>query len=210
MRLKGKQMSEFPKAIDLFERFRPQFEKVQLVPAGWWRERYQSTTRFALLIYRDGKEVPWCDRYSTSKIDVGEASLEFGFQFDSTSERTVHGQLKEAVSRAIELKLAGRTFRLLPASPFTGLLDRRGDAKLYGQQVVLEGEPIPGLMLLDGHGGQSGQKGSWDSFVPRNTRQGAAIQAALSYEYRQTLQARDVAREQEEARVSLESALGKL
>lgn len=201
---------EFPKAFDLFEQFRPKFEMVQLVPTGWWRENYRSTTRFALLIYRDGLEVPWHNRYSTCTIDVGEAMLNFEFTFDPGSKLTVHNQLSASVRHAINHRLAGRVFRLLPATPFASLLDRHGHGAFRDQTVVLDGETVPGLSLLAGHQYESGQQGKWDSFVPRATPEGAAIQAALSYEYRQTLKARDVATEQEEARALLASALKKL
>lgn len=201
---------EFPKAFELFERFRPKFETVQLAPAGWWRENYRSTTRFALLIYRDGVEVPWHNRYSVCTIDVGKAALEFGFQFDPKSEHSVHDQLRDAVTEAVNLKLADRVFRLLPATPFTSLTGGHGREEFRDHKVLLDGDPVPGLDLIGGQQYQSGQQGKWDSFVPRGTPEGVAIQAALSYEYRQTLQARDVVREQEDARVLLESALEKL
>ncbi|KND51545.1 MAG: hypothetical protein AB202_03170 [Parcubacteria bacterium C7867-007] len=199
-------MSDFPSALELFEQFRPRFERIELRPIGWLSQDYKQVQLYGLLNYRAGKEVKWHDRYTCSFVDIKESGLQVTFTYDPSSEADILSQFSKAVAHQVTAMLSGRIFRLAPAEPFECLVDEHGREVSRRLNVELIGDPLPGLSLYNS-GYNTGESGYWDSFVPRGTPEAEAIQAALTYHYKQSLKARDVATEQQEAKVRLEKAL---
>ena len=201
-------MSTFPTGLELFEKFRPRFDQVRLVPVGWMREAYELCPKYTLGIYRGDTEVPWRDRYSRSYVHVHEASLQIRFECDHHSKWTIHRQFSQVVAEEVSRHLEGRTFRLRPGEPFTELY-RSSTSQYESRKLVVEreGEPVPGLHFADSGSFEGGESGHWDSFVPRGTPEAEAIQSALIYHYKQTLAPRDVMAEQSAAEERLTAAL---
>lgn len=202
-------MSDYPTALELFEKFRPKFQEVTLKANGFLRENYQLTDKVALCAYRGNEKVDWCNRYSHDHIDVAEAELAFDFSYKPSERGDLHDQLRSFVMNQINTRLLdGRTFTLMPAEPFTKLFDRNG---FYGsatryQLISVNGDPIPGFHAA-GNRHEYGYQGTWTSFVPKDTPEAKAILAAEQYHYKQTLKARDVATEQREAEEAVATAL---
>lgn len=174
-------MSEhLPTVLELFERFHPKYRYVDLIPhdlclGSHWSHAGESLNFFYLKLGRDGRPFTmnlW------PLLDLRAAGVKFEFRFDGTTEpESLWDDLNRIVGKAVhEQVLKGRRFTIRPDRP-DAVFDMAQPAYAV---LEVEGEPIPGLDCK-----LKNISAYWDTFVPRESLEGKAIEARLTLAHHQ-------------------------
>lgn len=165
--------NRLPTALELFEEYRPKFQKVELVPFSL-ETKLPNSSRFYFELIRNGVYIHQFGKYKPT-LFLEIAKLNFTFAFDSDGQFGVIPQLTRCIADEIRTRfLEGRKFTISP-HPLHPIESLSSD---HPYVVKVEGNPIPGF-----YSGEDGElQCSWVDFIPMETPEWEQIRAALEYE----------------------------
>lgn len=193
-----------PSAYELFTRFAPKFREVKW-KGGSFASRDEN---FLFYVQFAGKEGSRYSYNSYSAIDLKQANMPFTCIYDPVSSLTPRQQVFEAVFQAIMAgPFAGRTFYMDPlemdVEPFFASIAKSNYNRQIRVAFSYDGEVIPGLTLMSDICAEH-----WTFFVPKNSAEGKAIEAAVHLE--QAVERQKKLRESENTFPSVHDLQGKL
>ncbi len=171
-------ISPKPTALELLKHYAERFKYVDLIPHGWGNDgTIESSQRFYFDMRRGDQQLHSAIAAFGPRVNFRATGLKGVFEYDCTKPESIHQQFKRMLCDEITTKLfVGRrfavTFVTMPSVIAVG-----GRNILFQLQLVVEGDPIPGLICP----GTSNIpfRGTWETLVPPGTDEWREISALL-------------------------------
>jgi hypothetical protein len=167
-----------PTALELLKCYAERFKYVDLIPHGWGNEgTIESSQRFYFDMKRNGHPLYAAIASFGPRVSLRAAGLKGVFEYDSTKFESIHQQFESCMREEIVTKLfAGRRFMVTFVTT-PSVISLSGRNVLFQLQLVVEGDPIPGLICP----GTSNIpfRGTWETLVPPVTDEWREISVLL-------------------------------